>query len=185
MDIAELAPIADDSVDPAAFAPRGDRCVATLQPQFICGPHEGYSAVLLTSDLLWGGRYDMLRACVGDEVVARLANSKLFMVGCGAIGCEMLKNYALLGVGTGDAGLITVTDNDVIEKSNLNRQFLFRPEHIRSPKSEVAASSVLKINPDMHIEAHQHKVGPETTKVHSFRPRVLFFVRLRPLPCEP
>ena len=52
-------------------------------------------------------------------------------VGCGAIGCEMLKNYALLGIGTADKGQITITDNDLIEKSNLNRQFLFRPQHIR------------------------------------------------------
>ena len=43
----------------------------------------------------------------------------------------MLKNYALLGVGTSDKGQITITDNDLIEKSNLNRQFLFRPQHIR------------------------------------------------------
>ena len=54
-----------------------------------------------------------------------------FKVGCGAIGCEMLKNYALLGIGTADKGQITITDNDLIEKSNLNRQFLFRPQHIR------------------------------------------------------
>ena len=43
----------------------------------------------------------------------------------------MLKNYALLGIGTADKGQITITDNDLIEKSNLNRQFLFRPQHIR------------------------------------------------------
>jgi molybdopterin/thiamine biosynthesis adenylyltransferase len=43
-------------------------------------------------------------------------------VGSGAIGCEMLKNYAMLGLGTSEKGLITVTDNDIIEKSNLNRQ---------------------------------------------------------------
>ena len=52
-------------------------------------------------------------------------------VGCGAIGCEMLKNYALMGVGLAGQGRITITDNDLIEKSNLNRQFLFRPQHIR------------------------------------------------------
>ena len=53
-------------------------------------------------------------------------------VGCGAIGCEMLKGYAQLGVGRkGSKGLITITDNDIIEKSNLNRQFLFRKEHIQ------------------------------------------------------
>ena len=55
----------------------------------------------------------------------------LIQVGCGAIGCEMLKNLALLGVSTAENGLLTITDDDVIEKSNLNRQFLFRANHIR------------------------------------------------------
>jgi ubiquitin-activating enzyme E1 len=50
---------------------------------------------------------------------------KVFVVGAGAIGCELLKNLALLGVGD-----VTVTDNDTIEKSNLNRQFLFREKDI-------------------------------------------------------
>jgi ubiquitin-activating enzyme E1-like protein 2 len=43
----------------------------------------------------------------------------------------MLKNYAMMGVATQQPGKITITDNDLIEKSNLNRQFLFRPQHIR------------------------------------------------------
>ena len=57
------------------------------------------------------------------------------MVGAGAIGCELLKNYAMLGVGTGKAvvdqaspdnnrkaGSIVLTDPDIIEMSNLNHQ---------------------------------------------------------------
>ena len=48
-------------------------------------------------------------------------------VGAGAIGCEMLKNWAMMGVSVGPNGHIVVTDMDIIEKSNLNRQFLFRP----------------------------------------------------------
>lgn len=51
-------------------------------------------------------------------------------VGAGAIGCELLKNFALIGLGAGEGGHITVTDMDLIEKSNLNRQFLFRSQDI-------------------------------------------------------
>ncbi len=42
----------------------------------------------------------------------------------------MLKNFALLSIATSD-GRVTITDNDLIEMSNLNRQFLFRKKDIR------------------------------------------------------
>lgn len=48
-------------------------------------------------------------------------------MGIGAIGCELLKNSTMIGLGCGDGGSITVTDMDIIEKSNLNQQFLFHP----------------------------------------------------------
>lgn len=51
-------------------------------------------------------------------------------VGAGAIGCELMKNFALIGLGAGEGGKITVTDMDSIERSNLNRQFLFRSQDI-------------------------------------------------------
>ena len=52
-------------------------------------------------------------------------------VGAGAIGCEILKNFAMMGVGASPEGAVYVTDMDIIEKSNLNRQFLFRSWHIQ------------------------------------------------------
>jgi molybdopterin/thiamine biosynthesis adenylyltransferase len=57
------------------------------------------------------------------------------MVGCGAIGCELLKNFAMINLCTGSEGKLTITDPDHIETSNLNRQFLFREKHLRKPKS--------------------------------------------------
>ncbi|KAL4227831.1 Ubiquitin-like modifier-activating enzyme 6 [Mactra antiquata] len=109
-------------------------------------------------------RYDQLRICIGENNLQKLQKLKLFMVGCGAIGCEMMKNYAMMGIGTLDQGQITVTDNDLIEKSNLNRQFLFRPQHIRQPKSTTAAVMVKQINPALNIVPQQHKVCIDTEK---------------------
>lgn len=57
----------------------------------------------------------------------KLGKIKAFMVGSGALGCELLKGLAMMGVSTKPLeGELTVTDMDSIEKSNLNRQFLFR-----------------------------------------------------------
>ncbi|CAM9370743.1 unnamed protein product [Hapterophycus canaliculatus] len=50
-----------------------------------------------------------------------LGQQKLFLVGAGAIGCEMLKNWAMMGVGCAGDGQVHVTDMDHIEKSNLSR----------------------------------------------------------------
>lgn len=50
----------------------------------------------------------------------------------------------MIGVGAAD-GQITVTDMDLIEKSNLNRQFLFRPYDVQKPKSSTAAK-VISLN---------------------------------------
>uniref|UniRef100_A0A7N6BKS5 E1 ubiquitin-activating enzyme n=1 Tax=Anabas testudineus TaxID=64144 RepID=A0A7N6BKS5_ANATE len=89
-------------------------------------------------------------------------------VGCGAIGCEMLKNFALLGVGlTQSSGEVCITDPDLIEKSNLNRQFLFRPHHIQKPKSTTAAEATRDINPDLEVDAHLNKVCPATENIYS------------------
>lgn len=118
-----------------------------------------------TSFLPKNNRYDGLRMCIGDALFCKLQDAQLFMVGCGAIGCEMLKNYAMIGIGTGPQGKVTITDNDLIEKSNLNRQFLFRPRDIQKSKSLTAAKAILGINSEIKIEAHQHKVCPETEEV--------------------
>jgi ubiquitin-activating enzyme E1-like protein 2 len=64
-------------------------------------------------------RYQTIGRCIGKELLEKIHSCKLFMIGAGAIGCELLKNYAMLGLGT--SGRITLTDPDVIEVSNLNR----------------------------------------------------------------
>jgi ubiquitin-activating enzyme E1 len=109
-------------------------------------------------------RYDGQIAVFGRTFHETIANHKQFLVGSGAIGCEMLKNWAMMGVGTGPNGKIHVTDLDTIEKSNLNRQFLFRPKDIGKFKSEAAAQAVTDMNPDMrgHVNCRQDPVGPET-----------------------
>uniref|UniRef100_A0A3B3DIT5 Ubiquitin-like modifier-activating enzyme 6 n=1 Tax=Oryzias melastigma TaxID=30732 RepID=A0A3B3DIT5_ORYME len=115
-----------------------------------------------------GDRYDGLRACIGESMLLDLHKLRVFMVGCGAIGCEMLKNFALLGVGLAkNSGEVCITDPDLIEKSNLNRQFLFRPHHIQRPKSTTAAEATHDINPDLQIDAHLNKVCPATESIYS------------------
>ncbi|XP_041998124.1 ubiquitin-activating enzyme E1 1-like isoform X1 [Salvia splendens] len=110
-------------------------------------------------------RYDAQISVFGSKLQKKLEDAKTFVVGSGALGCEFLKNLALMGVSCGSSGKLTITDDDVIEKSNLSRQFLFRDWNIGQPKSTVAASAALAINPNLHIEALQNRVGSETENV--------------------
>lgn len=105
-----------------------------------------------------------LTAVLGDKLVKTIADMKLLMVGAGAIGCELLKNFAMLNIGTGETGAIYITDPDIIEVSNLTRQFLFREKHLRLPKSSTAAAAVVQMNPRLknHIFAKCDKVCEET-----------------------
>jgi ubiquitin-like 1-activating enzyme E1 B len=67
---------------------------------------------------------------VSPLTVAKQA--RVLMVGAGGIGCELLKNLVLTGFGE-----VHVVDLDTIDLSNLNRQFLFRQEHIKKSKALV------------------------------------------------
>lgn len=119
---------------------------------------------------LGNSRYDGQIVCFGRNSFHKIQNASVFMVslnfsyntykqiGAGAIGCEMLKNYAMLGISTEGSSLITISDNDNIEKSNLNRQFLFRDEDITKPKSTTAAAAAKRINSHLHIDAHLDKI---------------------------
>uniref|UniRef100_A0A8C4TI09 E1 ubiquitin-activating enzyme n=1 Tax=Erpetoichthys calabaricus TaxID=27687 RepID=A0A8C4TI09_ERPCA len=105
---------------------------------------------------------------IADFSKPEVRSQNCMNVGCGAIGCEMLKNFALLGVSlSGKSGEIIITDPDLIEKSNLNRQFLFRPHHIQKPKSTTAAAATLEINPQVKISARLNKVCPATENIYS------------------
>ncbi|RSH82231.1 hypothetical protein EHS25_005941 [Saitozyma podzolica] len=115
-----------------------------------------------------GSRYDGQIAVFGKSFQDKIANQRQFLVGSGAIGCEMLKNWAMMGLASGPKGVIHVTDLDTIEKSNLNRQFLFRAKDVGKFKADSAAAAVAEMNPDLKgkIIAHQDRVGPETENVY-------------------
>eukprot|EP00599_Poterioochromonas_sp_BG-1_P001083 CAMPEP_0173153034 /NCGR_PEP_ID=MMETSP1105-20130129/12607_1 /TAXON_ID=2985 /ORGANISM="Ochromonas sp., Strain BG-1" /LENGTH=1169 /DNA_ID=CAMNT_0014068867 /DNA_START=356 /DNA_END=3865 /DNA_ORIENTATION=- len=108
---------------------------------------------------------DELASLFGWEFVEKLGNLRYFMVGCGALGCELLKNFALNGICCGPQGKLTVTDADRIELSNLSRQFLFREHNVGQPKSKAAAAMVQVMNPKFNIESLEQFVGPNSEDV--------------------
>ena len=110
-------------------------------------------------------RYDDLISIYGREFMEKLHTTNIFLVGAGAIGCEYLKLLALMGVATKNNCTVTVTDNDCIENSNLNRQFLFKKEHIGKSKSLIACEEIKKINPEFNCENLQIEVREENEDI--------------------
>jgi molybdopterin/thiamine biosynthesis adenylyltransferase len=91
------------------------------------------------------GRYDRQeRIRWWDQQL--LANSSVLVVGAGALGNEIMKNLALVGV-----GVIDVVDMDRIEHSNLARCALFRDGDEGEYKAEVLASATQRINPEVRV----------------------------------
>jgi molybdopterin/thiamine biosynthesis adenylyltransferase len=76
-----------------------------------------------------------------------LKNSKILVIGCGALGNEIVKNLAMLG-----AGNIFVVDMDNVEKSNLSRSVLFRKEDNGKSKAETMCKRAKEVNEEINIK---------------------------------
>jgi adenylyltransferase/sulfurtransferase len=83
----------------------------------------------------------------GEQGQARLASSRVLVVGLGGLGSPAAFYLAAAGVGT--LGLL---DSDVVEESNLQRQVLHRTSDIGRPKTESAADAIGALNPDVRVD---------------------------------
>jgi molybdopterin/thiamine biosynthesis adenylyltransferase len=84
---------------------------------------------------------------------ARLAAAKVLVIGAGALGNEIVKNLALLGVGR-----VLVADRDRIELSNLSRSVLFREEDCGRGKALVASARARELFPAMRVQSFEGNV---------------------------
>ena len=91
------------------------------------------------------GRYDTLNL-ISWWQQEKVSKAKVMVVGAGALGNEILKNLALVGIGH-----ILIIDFDIIEAANLTRSVLFRAEDIGKLKAEVAAQRLKELNPDVKV----------------------------------
>ena len=78
----------------------------------------------------------------------KVSSAHVMVVGCGALGNEVIKNLALFGVGN-----LVLVDFDEVEYSNLTRSILFTSDDASTNryKVEAAAESIKKINPNINV----------------------------------
>ncbi len=77
----------------------------------------------------------------------KVEQARVMIVGAGALGNEVLKNLALMGIGH-----ILIVDFDTVEMANLSRSVLFRESDSSRNKAEVAAARAKELNPHVHVQ---------------------------------
>ncbi len=87
----------------------------------------------------------------------KMEQARVLVVGAGALGNEVVKNLALMGV-----GYIYIVDFDTIEAANLSRSPLFRESDAHKKKAEVVAARAKELNRDVHV---QYLHGDVTTQL--------------------
>lgn len=87
---------------------------------------------------------------ISDEGQQKLLNSKVLVAGAGGLGSTVLANLSSVGIGT-----IGIIDNDILELSNLNRQYIHKYSNIGKIKVDSAKSWLNEFNPNVNVKTYQ------------------------------
>ncbi|MCX7876049.1 MAG: sulfur carrier protein ThiS adenylyltransferase ThiF [Melioribacteraceae bacterium] len=90
-----------------------------------------------------------------NEIKSKLSKYTVGIAGCGGLGSNCAVSLARVGIGK-----LVIADFDVIEESNLNRQYFFY-DQIGKEKVFALKENILKINPNISVEAIKVKLNPE------------------------
>lgn len=86
----------------------------------------------------------------------KLLASHVVVLGAGGLGCAVIPYLVASGVGT-----VTIVDNDVIERSNLQRQVLYREPDLGALKAVTAANAVQHMNSDCQLHTITERVSDD------------------------
>ncbi len=85
---------------------------------------------------------------MGENGQKMLLDAKVLIIGIGGLGAPALLYLASAGIGS-----ITVVDDDMVSRSDLNRQIIYQTENIGEHKVKHAAAAATLLNPDIKISA--------------------------------
>lgn len=126
-------------------------------------PHQ--NAVKPNKETKYRERYSrqLMLPNIGETGQQRLRHANVLVIGAGGLGCPVLQYLVAAGVGH-----IHLYDNDVVELSNLQRQTLYKINHLQRYKAEVAAQQLYGLNPDCQVHWHRKPFSEHTAKQARF-----------------
>nr|WCH56404.1 molybdopterin biosynthesis protein [Hypnea sp.] len=96
---------------------------------------------------------------LNQEGQYRLKKAKILLIGAGGLGCPAIIYLALSGI-----GCLGIVDNDVVSKSNLHRQILYRRDNLNKLKTKSAKENLKIINPECHINIYSDKLNEQNAQ---------------------
>ncbi|HBG48911.1 MAG TPA: adenylyltransferase [Cyanobacteria bacterium UBA9971] len=96
---------------------------------------------------------------IGEDGQKNLLNSKVLIAGAGGLGATVIANLASVGIG--NMGII---DNDKLELSNLNRQYIHKFDNIGKNKAKSAKEWIKSFNPDINVQIYQIRLDKSNYK---------------------
>src|SRR6187399_2315456 len=90
---------------------------------------------------------------IGEQGQVKLKSARVLVIGAGGLGCPAIQYLAAAGIGN-----IGIMDFDVVESSNLQRQFLFKESDIGKSKASCAAESIIAFNSHIRVTAINEKL---------------------------
>lgn len=115
-------------------------------------------ASLAPAELIRTARHAVL-AGIGEEGQRRLAAARIAVVGAGGLGSPVLLALAAAGVGE-----LIVIDDDVVERTNLQRQLMHRVDDIGAPKTSSAARAIRDLSPLTHVREETTRLTPQNAR---------------------
>ncbi|MCL2142503.1 MAG: HesA/MoeB/ThiF family protein, partial [Methanimicrococcus sp.] len=101
-------------------------------------------------------RYTRQLPLIGEEGQKKLSQASVFIAGAGGLGSPVATYLAAAGVGH-----ITLLDSDVVDETNLNRQFLHGSKDTGRNKTTSGAEKLRALNPEIEIIEKAEKLTAE------------------------
>lgn len=101
---------------------------------------------------------------IGGPGQAKLKAGRVLVVGVGGLGSPVLQYLAAAGVGT-----LGIVDDDIVSRSNLQRQVLFGTEDIGEGKVARASAALARLNPHSVIEPHEARLTADNAQDYAAR----------------